>query len=99
MPWAIESTLRVYLRYISDGRLPWTRSTTPPEVVTALDAHRQKRNNALEDEVHQTVAERGYACRKRMKRNKARSIGLKRLSGEIDYSWLTRGEMSFGSWK
>jgi len=84
MPWAIESTYRVYLRYISDGRLPWTRRTTPPHVLTAMDAYRQRRNNELEDEVHERVAELGYPSRKRIKPNKARSIGLQQLSGEID---------------
>ena len=84
MPWAVESTYRVYLRYISDGRLPWTRNTTPPQVLTAMDAYRQRRNNELEDEVHERVAELGYPNRKRIRPNKARSIGLEHLSGEID---------------
>lgn len=84
MPWAIESTYRVYLRYISDGRLPWTRNTTPPQVLAAMDAYRQRRNNELEDEVHERVAELGYPNRKRIRPNKAQSIGLEHLSGEID---------------
>jgi hypothetical protein len=84
MPWAIESTVRVYFRYISDGRLPWTRSSTPPQVLAAMDAHRQERNNELEDAVHVRVGELGFPSRKRVKPNKARSIGLEYLSGEID---------------
>jgi hypothetical protein len=84
MPWAIESTARVYARYISDGRLPWTRRTTPPQVLAAMDAYRQRRNSDLEDEAYQRVAELGLPCRKRVRPNKARLIGLHCLSGEID---------------
>lgn len=82
MPWAIESTLSVYMRYLGDGRLPWPRSRTPPNVLKAIEAYRARRNTALEDEVFKIARAAGYPARKRVK--KARSIGLDHLSGEID---------------
>lgn len=82
MPWAIESTLRVFIRHLSDGRLPWPRRIVPAAVQRAIDAYRQRRNEDLEDEVYEGVSALGYACRKRVK--KAAVLGLKNLSGEID---------------
>jgi hypothetical protein len=82
LPWAIQSTLRVFTRHLSDGRLPWPRRIVPPAVQAAVDAYRQRRNEDLEDDVYGQVVELGYKSRKRVK--KARVLGLVTLRSEID---------------
>jgi hypothetical protein len=84
MPWLVESTYRVYMRYLVDGRLPWPRIVTPEPVLSAVATYRQSQNDQLEDEVYDVVVSLGLPCRKRVKPNKAHVIGLNQLTGEID---------------
>ena len=82
MPWAVEMTLRIYARYLGDGRLPWHPSAIPPRVQTAIDRYRELRNNQLERELFGAVKDAGYRARRNIK--KPRVLALEKLSGEID---------------
>jgi hypothetical protein len=82
MPWALEATLRIYMRYVGDGRLPWPPSTSPPALTRAMNRYRQDRNAEFERQVHTLLTDTGYLARRNVK--KPAAIGLETLSGEID---------------
>jgi hypothetical protein len=82
MPWVIGNTAGVFWRYLADGRLPWPRTQLPEKVNDALKAYRSQRTAALEDDIIATAKKLSLKARKNVK--KPKSIGLSRLSGEID---------------
>jgi hypothetical protein len=82
LPWFLEKSLSIYMRYLADCRLPWPKASTHQAVQTALENYRQSMNETLEDEVAERLERHGLKVRKRAK--KPRVIGLTSLSGEID---------------
>ena len=84
MPWTIESTLKIFANYLSDGRLPWPDTALPLEARKALDQYRQHQNRELEKDCVATLATRDLIVRGGIKPEKAHHYGVDRLTGEID---------------
>jgi hypothetical protein len=82
LPWVTEGAAKVFSDYLEDGRLPWPRTQLPKRVNDALVAYRRQRNQALEDDIIAVAEKLSLRARKNVK--KPASIGLSRLSGEID---------------
>lgn len=84
LPWTAESTMRIVLNYLADGRLPWPTKTLPAVVADAFATYRQALNIDLEDVIEVALREHGFAVRGSVKPEKKDHYGLTSLSGEID---------------
>lgn len=84
MPWAAETALRIFSAYIEDGRLPWSSSILPAEVIKALNKFRQVRNREVEKDCVQVITDLGLTVIGGLKPQKAGQYGISSLSGEID---------------
>lgn len=84
LPWTAEAALRVFLNYLSDGRLPRPRSALPTTINSALEQYRQTRNREAEKECTAALTVSGLVTRSSVKPEKRSHYGISNLSGEID---------------
>lgn len=84
LPWLAESTLRVFLNYLSDGRLPWPDTALPAGILKALDQCRQTKNRELEKEIVAALEATSFVVRGSVKPEKPKHYGFTKRSGEID---------------
>lgn len=84
LPWTAESTMRVVVAYLGDGRLPWPQRSLPEEVTQSLLTHRQGRNRQLERECLAALQVGGLIARGSVKPHKCQLVGLTSLTGKID---------------
>ena len=84
LPWTASNAWKIMLGYLWDARLPWPEEMIGPKTARALESIRQKRNRELERECAQAVAHPLLEVRSNVRPHKARALGIKKLSGEID---------------
>lgn len=84
LPWTASNAWKIMLNYLGDARLPWPEEMIGPNTAKALDSIRQKRNRELERECAQAVAHPLLEVRPNVCTNKAKALGIEKLSGEID---------------
>ncbi|MER5702222.1 hypothetical protein ABT023_09735 [Micromonospora sp. NPDC002296] len=80
------AAISVYLNYLRQGMLPWSKPEPPQLVKRALDDIRDERNKDLEKEVDELLSnsEPRYITRSRVKPTDPQRLGVPSLSGEID---------------
>ncbi len=83
MPWQIHATQGVYLRYISEGRLPWHPSEIPEQVRNAFNTYRRVVNRDVERVAAQVAADLQMPHKANIHENEAAEFGL-HLPGEVD---------------
>ena len=83
MPWQIHATQGVYLRYISEGRLPWHPSEIPEQVRNAFNIYRRVANRNVERVAAQVAADLQMPHKANIHENEAAEFGL-HLPGEVD---------------
>lgn len=84
LPWSAEHTLRILATYLGDGRLPWPAAHLPNSANQALARYRQQQNREAEKDCVAALQSADLVVRPGVKPNKAGTIGIPRLSGEID---------------
>jgi hypothetical protein len=84
LPWTAEMALRIFLNYLSDGRLSRPNPSLPSQVTRALDQYRQQRNREVEKSCVSVLIDRGFLTQGSVKPEKAAHFGIASLSGEID---------------
>ena len=84
LPWTASNAWKIMLSYLSDARLPWPEEMIGPKTANALKAIRQKQNQELERECAQAVTHPHLEVRPNVDQRKAKPLGIKELSGEID---------------
>jgi hypothetical protein len=83
MPWQIYATQNVYLRYLTEGRLPWHPSETPEQVRNAFNTYRGAANRSVERVAAQVTADLEMPYKANIHENEAAAFGL-HLPGEVD---------------
>jgi hypothetical protein len=83
MPWQIYATQSVYLRYLTEGRLPWHPSETPEQVRNAFNTYRGAANRSVERAAAQVAADLEMPHKANIHENEAAEFGL-HLPGEVD---------------
>ena len=96
LPWTTESSMRIPVNYLEDGRLPWPSTALPRLVVDALGRYRQSQNDELEGVVGAALSDHGFDVRKSVKPEKKQHYGLATLSGEIDTLCIDPGRSHVG---
>jgi hypothetical protein len=84
LPWTAEAASKIYINYLSDGRLPRPQSALPPAINKTLNQFRQQQNRDAEKECTATLSVPGLIVRPSVKPEKKAHYGIDRLSGEID---------------
>lgn len=84
MPWLIGASMRIFLGYLSDGRLPWPNHSLEPVLVQALAQYRKSRNDQLEHEVVLSLRKAGLRVLPKVKKPKVLNIPAADWAGEID---------------
>lgn len=84
LPWTASNAWRIMLSYLWDARLPWPEEMLGAKTARALEDIRKKRNRELERECAQAIAHPLLKVRPNVLPRKAQSLGIERLSGEID---------------
>lgn len=83
IPWLIDATKRVYMTYMTDGRLPWHESEIPDSVKRLFNRYRTIQNRKLEVEAASVTNELRLPNKSRVLPNQAAAVGLT-IPGEID---------------
>jgi hypothetical protein len=83
MPWQIDATQGVYLRYMSEGRLPWHPSEIPEQVRNAFNDYRRVVTRGVERVAEQVAADLQMPYKANIHENEAAEFGL-HLPGEVD---------------
>ena len=85
LPWTAATTLAILSNYLGDGRLPWPQETLRKNVVQALNRYRQGKNDQLEKDCYEELADTPLVIRRNIEPGRsAQMIGLDPLSGDID---------------
>jgi hypothetical protein len=74
----------VYLKYLTQGQLPWSSPPAPLVLDRALMNLRDVRNRQLENDVASALRTAGYTCEVRIGMGDPQRLGVPSLSGEID---------------
>lgn len=83
IPWQIYATQSVYLRYISEGRLPWHSEDVPDQMRNAFNDYRRVANLDLERAAARVATDLHLPHKSNVHPNDAAALGLK-LPGEVD---------------
>ncbi len=81
MPWQIDATQGVYLRYTSEGRLPWHTSEIPEQVRNASNTYRRVANHELERAAANIATDLQMPNKANIDENEAAGLGLHRAVG------------------
>lgn len=81
-PWLLQSTLRLFMNHVFDGRLPWGARNIDANLRAATDTYRQRRNRQLERDATAAATTTGMPLMANVA--DAPRLGLGHLSGEID---------------
>ncbi len=85
LPWTSATTLAILSNYLGDGRLPWPQETLRKNVVQSLNRYRQGKNDQLEKDCYEELADTPLTIRRNIKPGRsAQMIGIDQLSGEVD---------------
>jgi hypothetical protein len=82
LPWTCGMARLVWIRYVSQGIVPWPHRALSAGLRDGQANLRQQRNRAFEDSVDAAARRQGFLVRSRI--SKASVIGLAGISGEID---------------
>ena len=64
LPWTAATTLAILSNYLGDGRLPWPQETLRKNVVQALNRYRQGKNDQLEKDCYEELADTPLVIRR-----------------------------------
>jgi hypothetical protein len=81
LPRRAHATMRILVRYLGDGRLPWP--TLPDRLHTAMRSLRRSLEDGLEDHARRVAEEAGLRCRTSLLPAKAARHQVQ-LAGEVD---------------
>lgn len=84
LPWTTEAACKIFVNYLSDGRLPRPQVALPGVVNTVLNQFRQEQNRDAERECTAALGIPGLVVRSGVKPEKKVHYGITQLSGEID---------------
>lgn len=74
----------IYLQYLQQGQLPWSQPQPPAELNTVLEATRDARNKALEQQVAKVLEDAGWTVITNIKETKPERLNVPSLQTEID---------------
>lgn len=83
-PHTCLGTLSVYINYLRQGQLPWSRPQPPRAVQDAMDDLRDRRNKALEVDVVAAMRSHGWSVIENVKEQTPQRLRLSVLRSEID---------------